>query len=209
MKPFSTHIGVALHLPWDNVDTDQIIPARYLHRARAEGFGEQLFHDLRYDDSGRLRAGFPLNQSVNQGATVLIAGRNFGCGSSREQAVWALVDHGFRVVIAPDFGDIFFGNSLKNGLLVIALPESRIAALMQALPPDRKLGVDLAAQTITVGDALAIGFDIDPYGKDALLRGASEIAMTLQELPAIERFEAAYQALRPWIIPSQSDRHRP
>jgi 3-isopropylmalate/(R)-2-methylmalate dehydratase small subunit len=208
MERFGKHVGEVLHLPWDNIDTDQIIPARYLHRPRDAGYADQLFHDLRFDAEGAERAEFPLNAPENRNATVLIAGQNFGCGSSREHAVWALMDFGFQVVIAPGFGDIFFNNSLKNGLLAIPLSAGEIETLAQPLSPGSTVTVDLEAQTVIGADGRVIRFEIDPYRKEALLLGASEIAMTLREQESIERFEARHLETHPWIIPSRGEQRR-
>lgn len=207
MERFGKHEGEVLHLPFDNIDTDQIIPARYLHRPRAAGYADQLFHDLRFDADGAENADFPLNAPVNRHATILVAGRNFGCGSSREQAVWALMDYGFRVVIAPGFGDIFFNNSLKNGLLVIPLTTAEITSLTQSLSPKDTVTVDLEAQQIVSADARTIRFEIDPYRKEALQLGASDIAMTLREQESIERFEVLHLERYPWIIPFRDAQH--
>ena len=196
--------AVALDMP--NVDTDQIIPARFLWRPRKEGFGELLFNDLRTDQDGTPKPGFALNQPGAAAAQVLVADRNFGCGSSREHAVWALMDAGFRVVIAPSFGDIFFNNSLKNGLLPIVLPEARCTALRAALvrQPGARMVVDLEAQTLSgplgVNDGGGTDhFEIDPFRKELLLSGMDDISFTLSQQGAIAGFEARYGAEMPWV----------
>jgi 3-isopropylmalate/(R)-2-methylmalate dehydratase small subunit len=200
MRKFEKLEAVAVALDMPNVDTDQIIPARFLWRARADGYGELLFNDLRE------RGDFPLNKAVNKAAQVLVADRNFGCGSSREHAVWALDDAGFRVVIAPSFGDIFFNNSFKNGFLPIVLSEERCAAIRAALGrnPGARMVIDLEAQTVTgpvgVNDGFAIdSFEIDPFRKELLLAGMDDITFTLSQDKAIGDFEARYAAEMPWV----------
>ncbi len=200
MAPFETVDAKAVALDMANVDTDQIIPARFLWRPRQEGYGELLFHDIRD------KSGFPLETQAARGAAVLVADRNFGCGSSREHAAWALRDAGFRVVIAPSFGDIFFSNSFKNGLLPVVLPEARCAELRAALTrnPGARMMVDLKAQTITGPVGVNDGFDIDqfaidPMRKELLLAGEDEVGFTLRQKPAIGAFEQAYARSMPWV----------
>lgn len=200
MEPFTTVDAKAAVLDMANVDTDQIIPARFLWRPRQEGYGHLLFHDIRN------RPGFPLDAPVAQGAAVLVADRNFGCGSSREHAAWALADAGFRVVIAPSFGDIFYSNSFKNGLLPIVLPEARCAQLRAALArnPGAHMVVDLEAQTVTgpvgVNDGFAIDdFAVDPLRRELLLVGQDEVGLTLRQSETIRTFETAYERAMPWI----------
>ncbi len=199
MLAFTEHRGQVLRLPWENIDTDQIIPARYLHRPRDAGYGDQLFHDLRFTPDGSLRVGFPLNDPTKAESSILVAGRNFGCGSSREHAVWALLDYGFRVVIAPDFGDIFFNNSLKNGLLAIRMDEQSIESLMHEEGDSTILTVDLFRQSIINRDGVSLEFDIDSYRKEALLKGESEVQMTFRLLDEIKEFEARHITENPWI----------
>lgn len=202
MRAFQSHQGLLVPYVAANVDTDQIIPARFLHRARKQGYGNLLFHDLRYDDAGRERPDFVLNQEPYRRATILLAGPNFGCGSSREHAVWALVDHGFKAVIAPSFGDIFYNNCSKNGLLAIVAEEALLKAL--ANETQRRAGamatIDLAEQSIMSEDGRRWSFTIDLYRKQALLEGASEIEMTLKAIGEIESFEAAYGSKVPWAV---------
>ncbi|HET9018075.1 MAG TPA: 3-isopropylmalate dehydratase small subunit [Acetobacteraceae bacterium] len=206
MQPFTTVDAKAVALDMPNVDTDQIIPARFLWHARADGYGHLLFHDLRQDAEGAPKPGFVLDAPAGQGAAVLVADRNFGCGSSREHAVWALVDAGIRVVIAPSFGDIFYSNSFKNGLLPIVLPEARCTELRAALArnPGARLVVDLAAQTVSgpvgVNDGFATdSFSIDPMRKELLLAGEDEIGFTQRQSAAIAAFERDYTAAMPWL----------
>jgi 3-isopropylmalate/(R)-2-methylmalate dehydratase small subunit len=196
MQPFTRHHGRAVALSRRNVDTDQIVPARYLHRPRAEGYGDALFRDLK--DKG----GFALDAGENDGATILVCGDNFGCGSSREHAVWALADAGFQVVIAPSFGDIFYNNSMKNGLMTVRLPADEVEALSAAAPTD--VTVDLVEQTVAWGDR-TVRFEIEPHHREALLQGLSEVAMTLREVPAIADFERRHFAAAPWLgLPSEA-----
>ncbi|MCG8447336.1 MAG: 3-isopropylmalate dehydratase small subunit [Hyphomicrobiales bacterium] len=199
MQPFQRHEGVLAPFINANVDTDQIIPARFLHRARREGYGNLLFHDLRYDEAGAEKPGFVLNRPAYRTASILVAGPNFGCGSSREQAVWALVDQGFRAVIAPGFGDIFYNNCFKNGLLAVVGEERMLAALTAAMKrqPGVQAVIDLPEQHVRL-DGECWSFDIDSYRKQAMLEGASEIQMTLKAIARIETFEAKLLASMPW-----------
>jgi 3-isopropylmalate/(R)-2-methylmalate dehydratase small subunit len=174
--------------PVDNIDTDQIIPARFLKTISKEGLGDQLFYDWRYDASGRPKADFVLNQEAAKGAQVLVAGGNFGCGSSREHAPWALMQFGFRAVVSTSFADIFKQNSLKNGLLPIVVPADAHAALLQS--PGAVVKVDLAAQTLTLPDGRAVEFPIDPFARHCLLEGVDELGYILQQKPAIAAYEA-------------------
>ncbi|TVP49392.1 MAG: 3-isopropylmalate dehydratase small subunit [Halomonas sp.] len=204
MQAFTTHQGIAVPLLDNNIDTDQIIPARFLHRPRNAGYADQLFCDLRFHVDGSADAHFILNQPDYAAGSILLAGENFGCGSSREHAVWALMDYGFRAVIAPSFGDIFFNNSLKNGLLVITLHHQTVQALAQEArqPESRHLSIDLEQQCISSTEQGDLAFEIDAYRKEALLKGASEIDMTLAKEGAITAFEEAYLKRHPWLIPS-------
>jgi 3-isopropylmalate/(R)-2-methylmalate dehydratase small subunit len=201
MEKFQLLEAVALPVAIANVDTDQITPARFLWRPRGEGYAQILFHDLRFDDSGAEKPGFILGRPEYRGARILVAGRNFGCGSSREHAVWALHDHGFRAVIAPSFGDIFFNNSFKHGLLPIVLPESRVEAILAALAraPGARMTVDLEAQRVVGPDGIADGFAIDPFRKRLLLEGLDEIGFTLSHQDEIATFERDYERALPWM----------
>ena len=184
-----------------NVDTDQIIPARFIKRPRSDGYQNFLFYTLRRLPDGTMREDFPLNRADAVGAEVLIAGPNFGCGSSREGAVYALVDGGFRAIIATSFGDIFTDNALKNGLLPVVLPAAQVAALMSTVRarPQVTLEVDLRQQRVTC-DGIEQAFQIDPFAREALLNGVDEVGLTLLNLARIEDFEAAYQAKYPWRL---------
>lgn len=200
MQSFKFHRGVGAPLPKSNLNTDLIVPARHLLRARKDGFAEALFSDLRYHADGTPAPGFILNQTPFDTATILVAGDNFGCGSSREHAVWALADFGFRVVIAPSFADIFHSNALQNGLLAIMTPRSMVDELCVALAayPGTEVAVDLEAQNVVCG-TLSYTFDIDPYRKECLLNGLSETANTLRSLSKIETFENQRRQTYPWL----------
>jgi 3-isopropylmalate/(R)-2-methylmalate dehydratase small subunit len=189
----------AVVLDQPNVDTDQIIPARFIKRPRSEGFQNFLFYTLRRRPDGTMRDEFPLNRPDAAGARILIAGTNFGCGSSREGAVYALVDAGFRAIIAASFGDIFTDNALKNGLLPVVLPAPQVAALMATVraQPEVTLAVDLRQQVVA-GACLRCPFEIDPFAREALLNGVDEIGLTLMNVARVEAFEAIYQAKYPW-----------
>jgi 3-isopropylmalate/(R)-2-methylmalate dehydratase small subunit len=200
MQAFKNLDAVAVPIARPNVDTDQIVPARYLRKPRKLGFGDYLFRDLRLDQDGRERD-FVLNKPAYREAKILVAERNFGCGSSRESAVYALWDYGFRAVIAPSFGDIFFGNSFMNGLLLVVLPAADVAALIAALEakPGAHMQVDLAAQSVTGADGKTYRFDIDAYRKRCLLEGLDELAFTLSQRDAIAAFEQKHAAATPWV----------
>ena len=206
MQAFRRHRGLLVPYIAANVDTDQIIPARFLHRPRKQGYGSLLFHDLRHDDAGRPKPDFVLNRDSYRTGTILLAGPNFGCGSSREHAVWALVDHGFKAVIAPGFGDIFYNNCGKNGLLAIVAEAAVLNALAEEAHrrPGASATIDLPEQSIALGQDRRWSFSIDPYRKQALLEGASEIEMTLKAIGEIEAFEAEHRSKSPWIAPSES-----
>lgn len=189
MEPFTTLTGVAAPLDTANVDTDRIIPARFLRQPRSAGYHNWLFHDLRGQEAGK--GGFVLDRPEYKATKILVAAENFGCGSSREGAVWALAGAGLRAWIAPSFGDIFFENSFKNGALPIVLPADRVARLRALLQerPGATLGIDLAAQTVTAPDGGVDRFDIDPFRKECLLNGWDEIDLTLQHEKAIADYE--------------------
>ncbi len=190
MPGFKTFTGTAAVLDRENVDTDQIIPKQFLKRVERSGFGQYLFFDWRFNRDGTPNAEFELNQEDAEGAEVLIAGANFGCGSSREHAPWALKDYGFKVIIAPDFADIFYNNSLKNGILVITLPKPVIDQLKTSLENgNKKLTVSLDRQEISAGTKVAASFDFDPYWKEMLQNGWDEISITMQYDEEISQFE--------------------
>jgi 3-isopropylmalate/(R)-2-methylmalate dehydratase small subunit len=200
MQAFKKLDAVAAPIARPNTDTDQIVPARYLRKPRKLGFGDYLFRDLRLDKDGRERD-FVLNKPAYRGAQILVAERNFGCGSSREAAVYALWDYGFRAVIAPSFGDIFFGNSFMNGLLLVVLPAADVTALIAALEakPGAHMQVDLAAQTVTGADGKTYRFDVDAYRKRCLLEGLDELGFTLSQRDAIAAFEQKQAVALPWV----------
>lgn len=191
MQPFTTLTATAVPLRAENVDTDQIIPARFLTAVTKAGMGDGLFAAWRYDGTGAPKSDFVLNDPAYQGASVLVAGRNFGSGSSREHAVWALTEYGFRAVIAPAFADIFYNNSLKNGLLPVALDEEQVAMLWDLIEeqPDIQLSIDLAAQTVTLPDGQQASFVIDPYRKLCLLDGLDDMGYLLSKDAAIAAYE--------------------
>ncbi|OKO81089.1 3-isopropylmalate dehydratase small subunit [Bradyrhizobium sp. AS23.2] len=190
MQRFESFCGSAAPLPRDNIDTDQIVPARFLARRRADGLEAALFHDQRFDKTGTLVESFALNRPEHRGAQILLAGNNFGCGSSREHAVYALLDYGFRAVVAPSFGAIFFQNSLLNGLLPIVLPQRDVNVLLVAAAGGtaNSFYISLERQTITTG-ATSFTFDIDPFRKECMLLGLDDIDFTLRQLDAIIAYE--------------------
>ena len=201
MEPFKPLHAVAAPLGVPNVDTDQVIPARFLWRKRSDGWGHLLFNDLRFNDDGSPKPQFVLNRPEYRDAQILVAGRNFGCGSSREHAVWSLDDYGIRAVIAPSFGDIFFNNSFQNGLLPVVLPAAAVEALIAALEqaPGTRIGIDLEAQQVSGPDGAMHAFEIDPFRKECLLAGADEVAFTLSLGNQIDAFERAYERKVSWL----------
>lgn len=192
MEAFQKLNATAMPLRAENVDTDQIIPARYLTAVTKEGMGDGLFNSWRYNADGSPKADFVLNKPEFNGAEVLIAGRNFGSGSSREHAVWALTDYGFRCVITPGFADIFFNNSLKNGLLPVALPEETVNMLLDLVEeePETRITVDLENQEVILPDGQRLGFDIDPFRKMCLLQGVDDLGYIMAKEEAISNHEA-------------------
>jgi 3-isopropylmalate/(R)-2-methylmalate dehydratase small subunit len=201
MEPFRRLDAAAVPIGVPNIDTDQIIPARFLWRKRRDGFGHLLFRDLRFNDGGALKPDFVLNQDVYRDARILVADGNFGCGSSREHAVWALYDYGIRAVVAPSFGDIFFNNSFQNGLLPVVLSAERVTALRSLLErsPGSHLAIDLEAQTVSGPDSVVDRFEIDPFRKECLLAGTDDISFTLGYRDRIAEFENAYEAKVRWL----------
>jgi len=201
MQPFTTLTGIAAPLPEANVDTDKIIPARFLKTIARTGLGKSLFSNLRYREDGSENQDFVLNREPYRKAEILVAHENFGCGSSREHAPWALLDFGIRCVIAPSFGDIFFSNSMKNGILPIRLPRETCDRLMDdaKLGANARLTVDLARQVIVRPNGEEIAFEVDPLRKHLLLNGLDDIGQTMQHAPAIDSFEAKQKASQPWL----------
>jgi len=194
MKEFTTHTGVVATMDRANVDTDQIIPKQFLKRIERTGFGQFLFFDWRFNDDGSPNRDFELNQPGLASASILVARRNFGSGSSREHAVWALDDYGFRAVIAPSFADIFYGNSFKNGLLPVRLTEEQVEEIFlksKEVGPGYQLTINLEAQTVTDDDGILFNFEIDEARKLKMLNGLDDIALTLQHEDKITAFEAA------------------
>jgi 3-isopropylmalate/(R)-2-methylmalate dehydratase small subunit len=191
MQPFQTHTGLVAPLDRPNVDTDQIIPKQFLKRVERTGFGEFLFYDWRFGPDGEPDPSFPLNESCYQGASILIAGKNFGCGSSREHAPWSLADYGFRAIIAPSFADIFANNCMKNGLLPVTLDEAEVAELMRRAKQikDYCATVDLENKTVSDAHGFRTSFEIDDFQRHCLLEGLDDIALTLQHESEITRFE--------------------
>ncbi|MBU8905079.1 3-isopropylmalate dehydratase small subunit [Desertibacillus haloalkaliphilus] len=195
MEPIVVHKGKVAALNRVNVDTDQIIPKQFLKRVERTGFGQYLFFDWRFNADGSDNPEFELNQSHNQGATVLVADHNFGCGSSREHAPWALQDYGFKVIIAPSFADIFYNNCVKNGILPIRLAEEKVYELMKkAERADYESTIDLEKQAITDEDGFAASFEIDSYWKEMLLNGWDEIGVTLTYEDQIAAYEEKVNA---------------
>jgi 3-isopropylmalate/(R)-2-methylmalate dehydratase small subunit len=201
MDKFTLLTATAAPLNVANVDTDKIIPARFLKTIKRTGLGKSLFADMRYAADGSEKADFVLNQPKYRHAEILVAGDNFGCGSSREHAPWALLDFGIRCVIAPSFADIFFNNCFKNGILPIVLPEDVVAALMEdaALGTNARLSVDLANQVVERPNGERIAFEVDPFRKHCLLNGLDDIGLTLEHTAAIDAYEAKIPAWQPKI----------
>ena len=210
MQAFTKHKGLAAPLDRANVDTDLIIPKQFLKSIKRTGFGPNLFDELRYLDHGEpgmdnskrpLNPDFVLNQERYQGASILLARKNFGCGSSREHAPWALMQYGFRAIIAPSYADIFFNNSFKNGLLPIVLPEEQVARLFEEVEvtPGYQLEVDLERQVVVKPDGSELAFDIEPFRKHCLLNGLDDIGLTLEKADQISEFESQRLARFPWL----------
>jgi len=192
MKPFTTHTGLVATLDRVNVDTDQIIPKQFLKRIERTGFGEFLFYDWRFNADGSPNTDFELNQPRFAGASILVARTNFGCGSSREHAPWALLDYGFRSIIAPSFADIFYNNCFKNGILPVTLSEAQVEQIFArcAAQPGYELTVDLSRQWVSDNEGLRFGFNIDSFRRDCLMKGLDDIGLTLQYEDAINQYES-------------------
>jgi len=201
MEPFTTLTAVAVPIDLPNVDTDRIIPARFLRRSRGPDYERYLFHDVRFRDDGSEREDFILNQPPYCQARILVAAQNFACGSSREAAVWALTAYGIRAFLAPSFGDIFAQNCGKNGALAVVLPGDVAARIRRQLHdrPGAEMTVDLPSQTVTAPDGARHEFQVDPFLKECLLRGQDEIALTLSHAAAIAAFEVRHGQEMPWV----------
>jgi 3-isopropylmalate/(R)-2-methylmalate dehydratase small subunit len=203
MQPFTKLTAVAAPLDIPNLDTDKLIPARYLRKLRSAeiGYDPWLFYDMRFDGEGRERPEFILNQAPYRNARILVGDVNFGCGSSREGAVYALMDYGFRAVIAASFGDIHYANAIQNGMLPVILPQAVCSALRDQLreKPGAELSIDLETQSVTDTQGTTHRFEIDPVYKERLLQGLDEVGLVLQHLPEIEAFEKRHHGAHPWL----------
>ncbi len=201
MEKFTRLTGVAAPLPMDNVDTDMIIPKQFLKTIKRTGLGKNLFDEMRYTPDGEEIPDFVLNRPAYRQAKILVTGDNFGCGSSREHAPWALLDFGIHCIIAPDFADIFYNNCFKNGILPIRLPREDVDKLMDDAErgANAVVTIDLEKQEITGPDGGVIHFDIDPFRKHCLLNGLDDIALTLQDAPAIDSYEGKQKTGQPWL----------
>ncbi len=194
MNPFTTLTAIAAPMPMINIDTDMIIPKQFLRSIKRTGFGVNLFNDMRYDEQGNEKPDFVLNQEPYRKAQIIVAGDNFGCGSSREHAPWALLDFGVRCVIAPSFADIFYNNCFKNGILPLALPQEQIDALMKEAAAGNEITVDLENQTVS-----AYSFKIDKFRKHCLLNGLDDIGLTLEKQSLIADYETKNKQEKPWL----------
>jgi 3-isopropylmalate/(R)-2-methylmalate dehydratase small subunit len=201
MQSFTTLTGVAAPFPLINVDTDMIIPKQFLKTIKRTGLGKALFHELRYDEKGQERPEFVLNQPAYRKAQILVAGDNFGCGSSREHAPWALLDFGIRCVISTSFADIFYNNCFKNGILPIVVSPENLKKLMDDAErgANATVTIDLAAQEIRGPDGGMIHFDVDPFRKHCLMNGLDDIGLTMEKQSDIDRFERRQAERRPWL----------
>ena len=201
MDKFKSLTGIAAPLPMMNVDTDMIIPKQFLKTIKRTGLGKHLFDEMRYDASGKEIPDFVLNRPAYRKASILVAGENFGCGSSREHAPWALLDFGIRCVIAPSFADIFYNNCFKNGILPIVLPKEDVAKLLDDAErgANAVITIDLEKQEITGPDGGRLSFEIDPFRKHCLLNGLDDIGLTLQKGAEIDGYEARQRAAQPWL----------
>jgi 3-isopropylmalate/(R)-2-methylmalate dehydratase small subunit len=206
MEPFKKVTGTAAPLDLMNVNTDQIFPARFIKKPRSVGYAQFTFHDVRRDDDGELRDDFPLNQPRFKDAAIIVGNENFGCGSSREGAVYTLEESGVRVVIAPSFGDIFAANCMKNGLLTIRLPAETVADLRRELEKanDPSLTVDLESETITKSSGETLSFQADSFQKHCLVNGLNEIDLSLEFADEVEAFETRHRQRLPWLAPKEA-----
>ena len=200
MEKFITLKGIAAPLPMINVDTDMIIPKQFLKTIKRSGLGKNLFHELRFDIQGNIKNDFVLNWDPYKKATILIAGDNFGCGSSREHAPWSLLDFGFKCIIAPSFADIFYNNCFKNGILPIRLDQEKVNILMTEAKNKNQLTINLDEQKIILAGENVIEFNIDPFRKKCLVEGLDDIGLTLQKKDKISKYEESIKSSHPWII---------
>lgn len=201
MDKFTTLTGIAAPMPLVNIDTDMIIPKQFLKTIKRSGLGKNLFDEMRFTQDGQEIPEFVLNQPAYRRAEILVAGDNFGCGSSREHAPWALLDFGIRCVIATSFADIFFSNCFKNGILPIVLPQEAVDHLMDDARKgaNARITVDLETQTVTASDGQTFGFDVDPFKKHCLLNGLDDIGLTMEKAENITKFEKTLAQSRPWV----------
>ncbi len=201
MDKFETLTGIAAPMPLVNIDTDMIIPKQFLKTIKRSGLGANLFDEMRFDRKGNEIPDFVLNQPQYRNAEILVAGDNFGCGSSREHAPWAIKDFGIRCVIAPSFADIFYNNCFKNGILPIALPQEAVDVLMKDAEKgaNARIEVDLATQTVTTSDGEVFSFEVDAFKKHCLMEGLDDIGLTLEKSGSIDAYEAQASAARPWV----------
>jgi 3-isopropylmalate/(R)-2-methylmalate dehydratase small subunit len=201
MDKFTTLTGIAAPMPLVNIDTDMIIPKQFLKTIQRSGLGVNLFDEMRYDRDGNELPDFVLNQPAYRQAEIIVAGDNFGCGSSREHAPWALLDFGIRCVISTSFADIFFNNCFKNGILPVVLPQEAVDVLMEDARKgaNARMTVDLESQTVTTSDGQSFAFEVDPFRKHCLLNGLDDIGLTMEKAPVIESFETQMAQARPWV----------
>jgi 3-isopropylmalate/(R)-2-methylmalate dehydratase small subunit len=200
MTPFTTLTGIAAPMPLVNIDTDMIIPKQFLKTIARTGLGKNLFDEMRYTQDGQEIPGFVLNQPAYRKSQIIIAGDNFGCGSSREHAPWALLDFGIRCVISTSFADIFFNNCFKNGILPVVLPQTAVDHLMDDAKKgeNARITVDLASQTVTASDGKTFAFEVDAFKKHCLINGLDDIGLTLEKASSIDAYEAKAATTRPW-----------
>ncbi|WP_234854840.1 3-isopropylmalate dehydratase small subunit [Paracoccus everestensis] len=201
MDKFTTLTGIAAPMPLVNIDTDMIIPKQFLKTIKRSGLGINLFDEMRYDREGNELPNFILNQPAYRQTQILVAGDNFGCGSSREHAPWALLDFGIRCVISTSFADIFFNNCFKNGILPVVLPQDAVDTLMEDARKgaNARITVDLENQTVTTSDGVSFAFEIDPFRKHCLLNGLDDIGLTMEKAPRIDSYETQMAQARPWV----------
>jgi 3-isopropylmalate/(R)-2-methylmalate dehydratase small subunit len=201
MQKFNTLNAIAAPLPIENIDTDMIIPKQFLKTIKRTGLKEGLFYEMRFDVNGKRNDDFILHKEPYTHAEILVARDNFGCGSSREHAPWALLDFGIRCVIAPSFADIFYNNCFKNGILPVTLPAYEVEKLLQVAESGQKITVDLASQTVKAGNH-AFKFDVDPFRKHCLINGLDDIGLTMEKLASIDSFEQKQKTAEPWLYAS-------